>query len=71
MLAVAVDHVAAAFKHRWIDGHDVIRRMDLRRSIGGRRSGAGGAQGSPPREGFHECPASMTGPVTKNGRVAS
>ncbi len=27
MLAVALGHVAAAFKHRWIDGHDVIRRM--------------------------------------------
>ena len=27
MLAVALVHVAAAFKHRWIDGHDVIRRM--------------------------------------------
>ena len=27
MLAVAAVHVAAAFKHRWIDGHDVIRRM--------------------------------------------
>ena len=27
MLAVAVGHVAAALKHRWIDGHDVIRRM--------------------------------------------
>ena len=27
MLAVAAGHVAAAFKHRWIDGHDVIRRM--------------------------------------------
>ena len=27
MLAVAVGHVGAAFKHRWIDGHDVIRRM--------------------------------------------
>ena len=27
MLAVAVGHVAAAFKHRWIEGHDVIRRM--------------------------------------------
>ena len=27
MLAVAVGHVAAAFKHRWIGGHDVIRRM--------------------------------------------
>ena len=32
MLAVAVGHVAAAFKHRWIDGHDVIRRM----TFGGR-----------------------------------
>lgn len=27
MLAVAVGHVAAAFKHRWIDGEDVIHRM--------------------------------------------
>ena len=27
MLAVAAGHVAAALKHRWIDGHDVIRRM--------------------------------------------
>ena len=27
LLAVAAGHVAAAFKHRWIDGHDVIRRM--------------------------------------------
>ena len=27
MLAVAVGHVAAAYKHRWFDGHDVIRRM--------------------------------------------
>ena len=27
MLVVAAGHVAAAFKHRWIDGHDVIRRM--------------------------------------------
>lgn len=26
-LAVALLHVAAALKHRWIDGHDVIRRM--------------------------------------------
>ena len=32
MLAVAAGHVAAAFKHRWLDGHDVIRRM----SFGGR-----------------------------------
>ena len=32
MLAVAAGHVAAAFKHRWIDGHDVIRRM----TFGGR-----------------------------------
>ena len=35
MLAVAAGHVAAAFKHRWIDGHDVIRRM----TIGGRKTG--------------------------------
>ncbi len=27
MLAVAAGHVAAAFKHRWLEGHDVIRRM--------------------------------------------
>ena len=27
MLAVAAGHVAAAFKHNWIDGHDIIRRM--------------------------------------------
>ena len=27
MLAVAAGHAAAAFKHRWIDGHDVIHRM--------------------------------------------
>ena len=27
MLAVAAGHVAAALKHRWFDGHDVIRRM--------------------------------------------
>ena len=27
MLAVAAGHVAAAYKHRWIDGHDVIARM--------------------------------------------
>ncbi|MDE0095305.1 MAG: cytochrome b [Gammaproteobacteria bacterium] len=29
MLAAAVGHVAAAFKHRWVDGHDVIRRMTI------------------------------------------
>ncbi|MDE0714003.1 MAG: cytochrome b [Gammaproteobacteria bacterium] len=29
MLAAAVGHVAAAFKHRWVDGHDVIRRMAI------------------------------------------
>ena len=29
MLAIAAGHVAAAFKHRWLDGHDVIRRMTL------------------------------------------
>ena len=29
MLAVAVGHVAAAYKHRWIDGHEIIRRMTL------------------------------------------
>ena len=27
MLAVAAGHVAAAFKHRWLDDHDVIGRM--------------------------------------------
>lgn len=27
MLAVAVVHVAAALKHRWVDGHDVLGRM--------------------------------------------
>ena len=32
MLAVAAGHVAAAFKHRWFGGHDVIRRM----TFGGR-----------------------------------
>ena len=32
MLAAAAGHVAAAFKHRWLDGHDVIRRM----TFGGR-----------------------------------
>ena len=32
MLAVAAGHVAAAYKHRWIDGHDVIGRM----TFGGR-----------------------------------
>ena len=32
MLAVAAGHIAAAFKHRWFDGHDVIRRM----TFGGR-----------------------------------
>ena len=26
-LVIALLHVAAALKHRWIDGHDVIRRM--------------------------------------------
>ena len=31
MLAVAVGHVAAAAKHRWWDGHDVMHRMSLRR----------------------------------------
>ncbi len=29
MLAVAVIHVTAAFKHRWFDGHDVIHRIAL------------------------------------------
>ncbi len=27
MLVMAVVHVAAAYKHRWIDGHDVLYRM--------------------------------------------
>ena len=27
MLGMAALHVAATYKHRWIDGHDVIRRM--------------------------------------------
>ncbi len=31
MLTVAAIHVAAAYKHRWIDGHDVIRRMTFGR----------------------------------------
>ena len=34
MLALAAGHTAAAFKHRWLDGHDVIRRM----TIGGRKA---------------------------------
>ena len=29
ILAGADGHVAAAFKHRWFDGQDVIRRMTL------------------------------------------
>ena len=29
MLAVAAGHVAAAFKHRWLDGYHVIHRMTL------------------------------------------
>ena len=32
LLAVAAGHVAAAFKHQWFDGHDIIRRM----TFGGR-----------------------------------
>ena len=32
MLVIAVGHVAAAYKHRWIDGHDVIPRMTFGRS---------------------------------------
>ena len=32
MLAIVGGHVAAAFKHRWFDGQDVIRRM----TFGGR-----------------------------------
>ena len=32
LLAVALVHVAAVVKHRWIDGHDVLRRM----TFGGR-----------------------------------
>ena len=27
MLALAIVHVAAVAKHRWIDGHDVLYRM--------------------------------------------
>ncbi len=27
MLAVTAGHIAAAFKHRWFDGHDIIHRM--------------------------------------------
>ncbi len=30
MLALAVVHVAAVLKHRWIDGHDVLHRMTFR-----------------------------------------
>ena len=30
MLALAVVHVAAVAKHRWMDGHDVLHRMTLR-----------------------------------------
>jgi len=29
MLALAVVHVAAVIKHRWVDGHDVLGRMTL------------------------------------------
>lgn len=29
MLALAIVHVAAAAKHRWIDGHDVLYRMTI------------------------------------------
>ena len=32
MLVVSVGHVAAAFMHRWFEGHDIIQRM----TIGGR-----------------------------------
>ena len=42
MLAVAVGHLAAAFRHRWIDGHDVIRRM----TFGGPQGVAGPAPGA-------------------------
>ena len=31
MLAVAVVHVGAALKHRWVDGHDVLYRMTIGR----------------------------------------
>ena len=31
MLGIAVVHVAAVVKHRFIDGHDILRRMSLRR----------------------------------------
>ena len=37
MLGVAAVHVAAVAKHRWIDRHDVLRRMTL----GRRREGRG------------------------------
>lgn len=30
MLALAIVHVAAVAKHRWIDGHDVLRRMTFK-----------------------------------------
>ena len=36
MLAAAAGHFAAAFKPRWFDGHDVIRRM----TFGGRQGHA-------------------------------
>ena len=34
MLGLAMVHVAAVVKHRWIDGHDVMYRMtfDLRKN---------------------------------------
>ena len=50
MLGVAAAHVAAVGKHRWIDRHDVLRRMNGRRAPGtpGLASGAGGAKDSVP-----------------------
>ena len=57
MLAVAVGHVAVAFKHRWIDGHDVIRRV--RRGSPFRRRGRAGLavpRGLPRVPGVHDGP---------------
>ncbi len=45
MLAVAAGHVLAAFKHRWFDGHDVIRRMTFGARQGAGLSGTAGAEG--------------------------
>ena len=33
MLALAVIHIAAVAKHRWVDRHDVLHRMTLGRSV--------------------------------------